>query len=150
MATTKIAIACQGGGTHTAFTAGVFKHLFENHIHDRYRIVGLTSTSGGAVCATLLLYGLLKAAKGGSEPPYQPLIDFWYANTPQSPEEAMFGMTTDVLLQVAESGRVPILPSNPYRTAPALEAMTKCFLGANFSIFELYLKRTSTSTSCVL
>ena len=140
MATTKIAIACQGGGTHTAFTAGVFKHLFENHIHDRYRVVGLTGTSGGAVCATLILYGLLKAAKGGSEPPYQPLIDFWYANTPQSPEEAMFGMTTDVLLRVAESGKVPILPSNPYRTAPALEAMSHMFPRREFLDFRALLE----------
>ena len=70
MPKTKIAIACQGGGTHTAFTAGALKHLLENDIHSKHQIVGLTGTSGGAVCATAALYGLLKAANGGTEPPY--------------------------------------------------------------------------------
>jgi NTE family protein len=30
----KIAITCQGGGSQTAFTAGVFKALFENNVQD--------------------------------------------------------------------------------------------------------------------
>jgi hypothetical protein len=28
---TKVAIACQGGGSHTAFTAGVLKALLDRH-----------------------------------------------------------------------------------------------------------------------
>jgi predicted acylesterase/phospholipase RssA len=31
---TKIAIACQGGGSQTAFTAGVLKALCEAHLQD--------------------------------------------------------------------------------------------------------------------
>lgn len=46
----KIAIACQGGGSGTAFTAGVLKALFENKIHDKFEIVSLSGTSGGAIC----------------------------------------------------------------------------------------------------
>ena len=30
---TKIAIACQGGGSQTAFTAGVLASFFENKVH---------------------------------------------------------------------------------------------------------------------
>ena len=56
----RIAIACQGGGSHAAFTAGtldVFLHfLLENS--DDYELVALSGTSGGAVCAYLSWYAL--------------------------------------------------------------------------------------------
>jgi NTE family protein len=51
----RIAITCEGGGTHTAFTAGVLKRL----LHEPIEIVGLSGTSGGAVCAMLAWRGLL-------------------------------------------------------------------------------------------
>jgi NTE family protein len=54
---TRIALACQGGGSHTAFTAGVLQRLLED---DRYDYVALSGTSGGAVCALLAWYGLTK------------------------------------------------------------------------------------------
>ena len=60
----KIAIACQGGGSQTAFTAGVLSAFFENGVHLQKQIVSLSGTSGGAVCAALAWYGLLKAAAG--------------------------------------------------------------------------------------
>ncbi len=53
---TNVAIACQGGGSHTAFTAGVLRELLEN-IPQQYNIVGFSGTSGGAACATLAWYG---------------------------------------------------------------------------------------------
>jgi NTE family protein len=51
----RVAIACQGGGSHTAFTAGVLKRLLRD---DRYEVVALSGASGGAVCAFLAWYGL--------------------------------------------------------------------------------------------
>lgn len=48
-----VVIACQGGGSHTAFTAGVLARLLDNGALDGYRVVGLSGTSGGAVCATI-------------------------------------------------------------------------------------------------
>lgn len=59
--TTQVAIACQGGGSHTVFTAGVLKRLFheaEQH-PSTYDFVALSGTSGGAVCAAAAWYGLL-------------------------------------------------------------------------------------------
>ena len=50
---TKVAIACQGGGSQTAFTAGVLKTIFDNNIHHQYKITGLTGTSGGALDAAM-------------------------------------------------------------------------------------------------
>ena len=41
----RVAIACQGGGSHTAFTAGALGHLLE-HLPGSYQVVGLSGTSG--------------------------------------------------------------------------------------------------------
>ena len=53
MSRLKIAIACQGGGSQTAFTAGALKTLCEARIDNEFEVVGISGTSGGAVCATL-------------------------------------------------------------------------------------------------
>jgi NTE family protein len=69
-----VAIACQGGGSHTAFTGGVLQRLLADGNH---RIVGLSGTSGGAVCALLAWYGLLT---GGAAEAGRLLERFWEAN----------------------------------------------------------------------
>lgn len=56
---TRVAIACQGGGSHTAFTAGVLQELVCN-VPDDVEIVALSGTSGGAICATLAWDGLVR------------------------------------------------------------------------------------------
>jgi predicted acylesterase/phospholipase RssA len=53
MARTPVAVACQGGGSQCAFVAGALKTLFGARIQDRYQIVGLSGTSGGAFTAAL-------------------------------------------------------------------------------------------------
>ncbi len=53
----KIAIACQGGGSQTAFTAGAVKALIEAQAGEagkEFKTVGISGTSGGAVCAALV------------------------------------------------------------------------------------------------
>lgn len=57
----RVAIACQGGGSHTAFTAGVLKKLLKAKAEKDldYEIVALSGTSGGSICALLAWYGLL-------------------------------------------------------------------------------------------
>ena len=69
-----VAIACQGGGSHTAFTGGVLQHLLAD---DDHRVVALSGTSGGAVCALLAWYGLLT---GGAAEAGRLLERFWEAN----------------------------------------------------------------------
>lgn len=54
-----IAIACQGGGSHTAFTAGVLKGLIPSLAESEHELVGLSGTSGGALSALVTWYGLL-------------------------------------------------------------------------------------------
>jgi NTE family protein len=57
---TRVAIACQGGGSHTAFTAGVLKELL-GEWNDDYELVGISGTSGGAFNALAVWYGLVTA-----------------------------------------------------------------------------------------
>ncbi len=85
----RVAIACQGGGSHAAFTAGVLKTLLHSHAAQvggdgGFEIRGLSGTSGGAMCALLAWYGLLK---GGEKEAIRLLDDFWGANAPCSPFE---------------------------------------------------------------
>jgi NTE family protein len=57
---TKVAIACQGGGSHTAFTAGVLKGLLREW-DEGHELVGISGTSGGAFNALAVWYGLVTA-----------------------------------------------------------------------------------------
>ena len=54
-----VAIACQGGGSHAAFGAGVIDRLFEDYGR-RFRLAALSGTSGGAVNAVLAWSGLIQ------------------------------------------------------------------------------------------
>jgi len=79
-----VAIACQGGGSHTAFTAGVIKRLLRAEELKRYEVVGLSGTSGGAVCALLAWHNLLRGdAQGAAEA----LDAFWRDNSATAPHE---------------------------------------------------------------
>jgi NTE family protein len=60
MATLRVAVGCQGGGSHTAFTAGALRRMLRCDVD----VVALSGTSGGAVCALLAWYGLLQHDRG--------------------------------------------------------------------------------------
>ena len=76
--TRRVAIACQGGGSHTAFTAGTLKKMLEEG-HERYDFVAFSGTSGGAVCALLAWYALIEHGKGeaGAREAGHLLDKFW-------------------------------------------------------------------------
>lgn len=80
-----IVIACQGGGSLTAFTAGVLKTLLRKLDPAHYNIMGLSGTSGGAICALIAWYGLLidDREKGA-----QILQEFWDENSAINPLDA--------------------------------------------------------------
>jgi len=56
---TRVAIACQGGGSHTAFTSGVLQEILRDWDDNDYELVGVSGTSGGAFNALAMWYGLL-------------------------------------------------------------------------------------------
>ncbi len=109
----KIAIACQGGGSQTAFTAGVLKSFFENDLHNRRHIVGFSGSSGGAVCAALSWYSLLRAAAGDPAPVYDRLVSFWEKNSAQGPVEAALNSSLVGYIELANRGLVPELRAMP-------------------------------------
>ena len=113
MSKTKIAIACQGGGSQTAFTAGVLKTFFENGVHRKYEIMSLSGTSGGAVCAALAWYGLLKAARGDATPIEDRLTGFWEELTAQHPEELHLDKWCADFLRMVNKGWMPMLELSP-------------------------------------
>ena len=82
----RIAIACQGGGSHTAFTAGVLSRLFDGPELDGYRVVGISGTSGGAVCAMLAWSAL---PKGDPRAARALLEGFWTDNSASTPPDAV-------------------------------------------------------------
>jgi len=57
---TNVAIACQGGGSHTAFTAGVLEEmLLECDWDEEFELVGISGSSGGAFNALAAWYGIV-------------------------------------------------------------------------------------------
>jgi NTE family protein len=82
--TLRVAIACQGGGSHTAFTAGVLKRFLRAEELKGYEVVGLSGASGGAVCALLAWHHLLRGDKEGAA---EALDAFWRDNSATSLHE---------------------------------------------------------------
>ena len=80
----RVAITCQGGGSHTAFTAGVMKSLLRAEELSDYKVVGLSGTSGGAVCALLAWHYLLEGDAAGA---VAALDAFWRDNSATAPVE---------------------------------------------------------------
>ena len=110
--TVRVAIACQGGGAQTAFTAGVLDSLLDSDVCDpvanrhgvAFEIVGLSGTSGGAVCAALTWADLMLGRRGT-------LRRFWMdgypdGNTALPYDEALYKQARDFVT----TGRLPWLP----------------------------------------
>ncbi len=110
----RVAIACQGGGSHTAFTAGVLKKLLREKVeeHHDYEIVALSGTSGGSICALLTWYGLLM---NDTNKAIELLDSFWRDNSANSPWDKIMN---DWLLQTNRFfGNIGGTPTvSPYST----------------------------------
>jgi NTE family protein len=87
----RVAIACQGGGSHTAFTAGVLGRLLRARDLTGYELVGLSGTSGGAVCALLAWHNLLRGDANGA---VEALEAFWRDNSATTPPERILNNWT--------------------------------------------------------
>lgn len=130
---TKIAIACQGGGSHAAFTGGVLQALFENGIQDKFEIVSLSGTSGGALCAALIWYALKK----GENPVEQRLVEFWQDNTAQTYQERLFNNLAIKNLEYTSKGVLPLFNISP--SSPVLKSwmlLASLGLRSRFTNFE--------------
>lgn len=119
MARLKIAIACQGGGSQTAFTAGALKTLCEARIDNEFEVVGISGTSGGAVCATLLWYAFMK----GERPVWGRMMEFWKENTAQGPVENAINRMIVESIRMVNTGMMPTLQISP--SSPMMQSMTQ-------------------------
>ena len=112
----RIALAFQGGGSHTAFTAGVVARWVERAAFDGHEIVAVSGTSGGAINAlltwTALRDGRLDRLPGA-------LASFWDDNAASGPLERL-GNAVVVGAGLAQSlGLAP--PLNPYLVPPPFD-----------------------------
>ncbi len=103
--TKRIAIACQGGGSHTAFTAGVLRRL----LGDDLPVVALSGASGGAICALLAWYGLIRNDRALS---IKLLQDFWDDNAANTPWDWL--LNNAVVNATRLRGRVALPEVSPY------------------------------------
>jgi len=106
---TRVAIACQGGGSHTAFTAGVLKELLREW-DEGYELVGISGTSGGAFNALAAWYGLVT---DGEERAIELLDALW---EDLAADDALDRMTNNwvVGLSRIESSGLPVPQLSPY------------------------------------
>lgn len=113
-----IAIACQGGGSHTAFTAGVLSRWLEDDALDAFEIKGLSGTSGGAICALLAWSALLEKKP---EEARGRLASFWAANSADSPPEKF---VNDMILAASRMSQYVTAPAiSPYSTPTSVMSL---------------------------
>jgi NTE family protein len=138
-----VAIACQGGGSHTAFTAGVLKQLLRRGVHRRYDLIGLSGTSGGALCALLSWQGLLRCAHGHPDPPERSLMAFWRDNTAQVLWEHWWNDWSVGLARLQNTGLVPEFKISPYTPGVSFAAQMARNLAprAEFLDFQRLLEK---------
>jgi NTE family protein len=123
----RVAIACQGGGSHTAFTAGVLKRLLRSEELKGHEVVGLSGTSGGAVCALLAWHHLLRDDAAGAA---EALDAFWRDNSATAPHERIINHWI-------------VLASNlqNFVTMPAISPYDNYFSGLALDEFRKLLER---------
>jgi NTE family protein len=105
----RVAIACQGGGSHTAFTAGVLGRLLGADELDGYEIVGLSGTSGGAVCALLAWTAVACGDPGRAN---DLLRGFWADNAATSVPDRMWNAAAIWMNAMANFATMPAV--SPY------------------------------------
>lgn len=109
----KVAIACQGGGTHAAFEVGVLTEILERlkpENNPGFELVGLSGTSAGALCALNVWYGLATKANQPGSPAeaIRRLNDFWDSFAATTPAEILQNSFAQLAL-TAQEQEVPLL-----------------------------------------
>ncbi len=110
----KVAVACQGGGTHAAFEVGVLSEILKDiQERNRFELVGLSGTSAGALCTLMAWYGL--ASKNGRAGSVRAAVDkltrVWDAFAATTPAEMMLNLFSFSAL-TAQEKETPMLGFN--------------------------------------
>ena len=130
-ARSRVAVACQGGGSHTAFTAGVLQGMMQA-LPDDVDIVALSGTSGGAICAALAWAGLVRADR---ELAVKKLQAFWESMAATDPWDQIANQS---LMNVLSLRDLMVLPEvSPYHLPTWGEERLRDLLLAHFDFAEL-------------
>jgi len=111
----KVAVACQGGGMHGAFTVGVLTEILYAYDQKKFDLVGLSGTSAGALSALMVWYGLAPKMQGAGS--VQAAIDqvnnAWedFVAQPNTVETLLNRFTYEAFR--AEEREVPMLGISP-------------------------------------
>jgi NTE family protein len=105
-----VAIACQGGGSHTAFTAGVLEVLLTEVDWSTHELVGISGTSGGAFNALAAWYGLVTE---GPERSVELLEELWDALSAKEGADRAVNSWLTALNRLEKSG-FPFPQVSPY------------------------------------
>lgn len=126
----RIAIACQGGGTNSAFTYGALRRLLGDHrcgcapgAPGAFEIVALSGTSAGALCAFMTWYGLVGRGDGTAGRPHDAIAALdrlWDTFTARTPGETILNAAVVQGLRAQARG-LPSLRVSPY--APGYDAV---------------------------
>jgi NTE family protein len=128
---TRVAIACQGGGSHTSFTAGVLQGLLARLPED-VDIVALSGTSGGAICAALAWDGLVRKDVKRA---ITKLEGFWNAMGAHDPWDKL---TNQSLMSIQSLKDLMVMPEvSPYHFPPWGEQKFRDILEQYFEFEEL-------------
>jgi NTE family protein len=127
----RVAIACQGGGSHTAFSAGVLQELLGS-LPDEIEVVAVSGTSGGAMCAALAWDGLVRAEPQRAS---QKLQEFWESI---AASELWDKVLNHALLSTMSLRNHMVLPEvSPYAVPPWGEERFRDILNQHFDFEEL-------------
>jgi NTE family protein len=127
----RVAIACQGGGSHTAFTAGVLQGLLGGLPED-VEVVALSGTSGGAICAALAWEGFLR---GEPLPAIEKLRSFWMATAATEPLDKI---VNQMVMSVMNMRDMMVLPEvSPYHLPTWGDEHFRDILHQHFDFEEL-------------
>src|SRR6185436_13696769 len=100
---------------------GVLKALLREGVHERFDIVSLSGTSGGAMCTALVWYALRK----GDKEPWQRLVAFWAENTATTAQEIAFNRYLVETLKLTNRGLMPQVMRSP--SSPAVAAFMRAW-----------------------
>jgi len=107
---TRVAIACQGGGSHTAFTAGVLQELLAGWSDD-YELVGISGSSGGAFNALATWFGLVT---GDEQKAIGILEELWEDMSAKSYADRWLNSWVSNYSEIESSG-LPVPQVSPYQ-----------------------------------
>jgi NTE family protein len=108
--TTRVALACQGGGSHTAFTAGVLRTLLEEW-DETDELVAISGTSGGAFNALAVWYGLVT---GDEETAVELLGALWDDLAVRTPGDRVVNEWATGVARLESMG-FPVATLSPYQ-----------------------------------